>query len=113
MHEEKDELWLKWGRPATVDGQTLVLYPIRSLAWALGRSTYTIRRWEAQGIIPRATYRLSSSEPNLRRRRYSAAQIRGLVSIAEQHGWLDRARPTSTDGFTAAAVGVYQDALRV
>jgi hypothetical protein len=111
MYEEKDELWLKWGRPATVNGQTLVLYPIRSLAWALGRSTYTIRRWEAQGIIPRATYRLSNSEPNLRRRRYSAAQIRGLVQIADEQGWLDRSRASDSAAFTSAAVGVYKASL--
>ncbi len=60
MYDEQNETWLKWGRPARVNGQQLVLYPIRSLAWALGRSPYTIRRWEAQGILPRATYRLNN-----------------------------------------------------
>ncbi len=111
MYEEQNETWLKWGRPARVNGQQLVLYPIRSLAGALGRSPYTIRRWEAQGILPRATYRLSNSDPSLRRRRYSAAQIRGLVEVADRHGWLGRPRTTSCDRFTAAAIDVYQVAL--
>jgi len=111
LDEEQEETWQQWGRPASVNGQQLVLYPIRSLAWALGKSPYTIRRWEAQGILPRATYRLSNTNPDLRRRRYSAAQIRGIVDIADQHGWLGRPRSTSTDRFTAAAVDVYQNAL--
>ncbi len=111
MDEEQEATWQQWGRPASVNGQTLVLYPIRSLAWALGRSPYTIRRWEAQGVLPKATYRLNNSDPNLRRRRYSAVQIRGLVDIADQHGWLGRPRSPSTDRFTAAAVAVYEVAL--
>jgi len=108
---DQEEVWQKWGRPATVNESTLMLYPIRSLASALGRSPYTIRRWEAQGVLPRASYRLSNSDPNLRRRRYSAAQIRGLVEVADRHGWLSRPRSASTDRFTAAAVDVYQNAL--
>jgi len=111
MYEEREEIWQQWGRPATVNGSTLVLYPIRSLAWALGRSPHTIRRWEAQGILPKAIYRLSNSNPDLRRRRYTAAQIRGLVDIAAHHGWLSRPRSVVTDKFTSAAVGVYQAAL--
>jgi len=110
---DQEEVWQQWGRPTNVNGSAMLLYPIRSLAWALGKSAYTIRRWEAQGVLPRASYRLRSSNPNLRRRRYSAAQIRGLVALADQHGWLGRSRSASTDRFTAAAVAVYEVALEV
>ncbi len=63
----------------TVNGQKLELHYINSLAYALGRSTQTIRKWEIAGVIPNTCFK-----DKVGRRMYTQDQIDIVVEIAEK-----------------------------
>ena len=62
-----------------VNGETLELYPISTLAEALGRTSATVRKWEVAGIIPDCLFR-----GPMGRRLYTEEQIRVIVECAEK-----------------------------
>ena len=62
-------------RIAQVEGQPVELLTIEELARAVRRSPTTVRRWERQGLIPGAAYRLRTSSSKGRRRLYTQAQV--------------------------------------
>lgn len=62
-----------------INGEELDLYPISTLAEALGRSSATVRKWEVAGIIPDCLFR-----GPMGRRLYTEEQIRIIVECAEQ-----------------------------
>src|ERR1700759_2548461 len=53
-----------------VNGEDMEFFMIGQVAAALGRSAVTLRRWEAQGIIPRSGYTKPSADPRGKRRLY-------------------------------------------
>lgn len=61
-----------------IAGKDVALYPISTLAEALGRSSATIRKWEVAGIIPDCLFR-----GPMGRRLYTEEQIRIIVECAE------------------------------
>lgn len=71
------------------------LYSIGELAKALGREVVTVRKWETDGTIPLPIYVKNGSDgKHGRRRLYSAAQICGMVRIANEEGiHIDQMRP--------------------
>lgn len=60
-------------------GKPLELFLAGELAYQLGRTTQTIRRWEIAGILPKAIFK------DVRGRRlYTREQIDTIVRIAEE-----------------------------
>jgi hypothetical protein len=72
------------GKEYNINGKTLTLFPISALAKnlseALGdeRTTQTIRKWEVQGIIPPAIFRVGQ------KRLYAKEQIDIICKIAKE-----------------------------
>lgn len=72
------------GKEYNINGNKLTLYPISVLATklseALGdeRTTQTIRKWEVQGIIPPAIFRVGQ------KRLYAQEQIDCICRIAKE-----------------------------
>jgi hypothetical protein len=73
----------------TEDGPT-EFFTLGQLAKALGRQSVTIRKWEREGIIPKALYQVPgrNNSPHGRRRLYTRRQVEGMVRIAEEEGLL-------------------------
>lgn len=81
------------------------LFTVGQLAKALGRKAVTIRMWENQGWIPKATYRTPPpagqqipGKPTKGRRLYSVEQLKLLLEAATQFKIDDPAR-SDWDGF--------------
>lgn len=86
-----DDRQVDLGRPKTftVNGELKDFYTVGALALALNRQSGTIRKWEAEGIIPVATFILPSSDKRGQRRLYTEEQIMGLREIARAEGILE------------------------
>ena len=83
--EPEDELVTALGEPykyLRYKGVKTAFYSIGSLARALNREPVTIRKWEAAGVIPQPDFAAGKI------RLYTAQQIAGLRSIAEDEGIL-------------------------
>lgn len=72
-------LKLSKGKKFKINGVYIELFPISELANALGRTTQTVRKWEANGVIPKAIFRDKS-----KKRLYSREQIELIVKVAEE-----------------------------
>jgi MerR-like DNA binding protein len=77
----------------SVAGKPMEFVTIGDLAAALGRSAVTLRRWETQGILPRAKYRAPGAVRQKARRLYTVEQRDAIVRIAEEEGLLSSRRP--------------------
>jgi DNA-binding transcriptional MerR regulator len=71
------------GKTYNINGKDMTLYPIsvlaKSLSEAIGdeRTTQTVRKWEVQGIIPPAIFRVGQ------KRLYAREQIDAICKIAK------------------------------
>lgn len=63
----------------TINGEELALYPISTLAEALGRGSACVRKWEVSGILPDCLFR-----GPMGRRLYTEEQITAIVECAEK-----------------------------
>jgi hypothetical protein len=74
------------GKKFTISGVERELFSIGQVADVLNRSPVTLRKWEARGIIPRATFVKSGANKDVRGRRrlYSREQVEALVRIAQE-----------------------------
>lgn len=91
---------LSWDANPTfhyLQGAHREFFGIGHLAYALGRSTKTIYKWEQRGLFPRATFILNGASKNGQRRLYTRQQINGVLEIALDEGVL-----TGTRRFIAA-----------
>lgn len=90
---ESDKDGTEWDRSPrllTIPGKgEQEFFTIGALAEALGRRPPTLRAWEREGILPRASYRLPSPDPRGVRRLYSRAQVEGIVAIAYEEGLMN------------------------
>jgi hypothetical protein len=79
------------GRNFNVGGKIVEFFPIGVLADALNRKTVTIRKWETEGVIPKASFLKPSKNKDVRgqRRIYTKEQIMGLRRIAREEGVLE------------------------
>ena len=68
-------------REAVVCGQKVMVYPISYLARKLGRANVTLRLWERDGTIPKASIRLPNGW-----RYYLHAEVAAMVDIAQEEG---------------------------
>lgn len=73
-------------RIALLNGVETKFYTIGELARLLNRQSVTIRKWEAEGIIPKATFIAPSGDKRGKRRLYTEDQILGLIQIAKEEG---------------------------
>ena len=69
-------------KPYRINGTDMQMFTVGQLALAVNRKAVTIRSWEKQGIIPRATYRTPApsgpqlpGKPSKGRRLYSQVQV--------------------------------------
>ena len=69
-----------------VDGRDVEFYMIGQLAAALGRRPGTLRKWEAEGILPPSGYLKPSHDPRGIRRLYTKQQVLGIIQIAKDTG---------------------------
>ncbi len=65
-----------------LDGVDTECFTIGQLASALNRKSVTLRKWEAEGVLPEATYRTQARTVNGRYRLYTRQQVEIAVLIA-------------------------------
>jgi len=93
----------------SLDGVMTECFTIGQLAAALNRKSVTIRKWEADGVLPEAMYRTWAKTPNGRYRLYTRAQVEGLVLIAYEEGILVSTwKPIKNTSFTARAFTLWE-----
>lgn len=107
---EETKGWDANPRKYVFRGELTEFFTLGMLAKALNRKPGTLRKWEREGILPRATLVKKSADPRGTRRLYRREHIEGLVSIAKEVGIFDpRARRSVTDTeFTQKAVALFQ-----
>lgn len=86
---ESSYSWLSNPRKLFLNGKEVEFFTIGELASALNRKPVTIRKWEADGIIPKATYIAPSGDKRGKRRLYTKDQILGMIQIAWEEGLLE------------------------
>lgn len=107
----RDVLEGRKGEVIEVGGKEVELFTIGQLGFFLGRKPQTIRKWERNKIIPRATFVKPGSGGDVRgkRRLYSRAQVEALVEAARQTGILhDLHRQVSKTDFTARVYAAFR-----
>lgn len=79
-----------------VRGEPTDLFTIGSLARGLGRDVGSVRRLEADGVLPPTRFRTPGKTPAGQQRLYTRQQVLTAVAAAEQEGVLGR-RPRRWD----------------
>lgn len=94
----------------SIGGREVELFSIGQLATALNRKPATIRKWEQDGTIPKATFtKPGADHKHGRRRLYSRAQIEALVRIAQEEGILTHtSRQITKTQFKAKALHAFR-----
>jgi len=105
-----DDEWGAYRRIIRIGGMDREFFTIGALAKALGRQPGTIRKWEADELLPKATFRQSTEDPRGEHRLYTRAQIEGIVRIATEEGLMngDGKAVTSTD-FTRRVFELFRE----
>jgi hypothetical protein len=110
-----DELETALGEPykyLRYHGVRTAFYSIGSLARALNRSPVTIRKWEADGTIPKTNLHPPKGDKALggKVRLYTREQIAGLRDIAESCGILRETwRPIKDTNFRELARELFEE----
>lgn len=80
--------WDRSPRIYALGGVEREFFTVGNLAEALGRQSVTIRKWEREGVIPKAQFQVPgrNDDPRGRRRLYTRAQVEGIVRIAADEG---------------------------
>lgn len=95
-----------------IRGEDREFFTIGQLAYALGRKPVTLRKWEADRVIPRATFLAPNPKQDERakRRLYSRAQAEGIVRIAVEEGLHNGNRkPIGSTEFTARVFELFRE----
>lgn len=104
-----EEAWDFKPRTFTVGGKDVEFFTVGQLALALGRRPVTIRKWETEGIIPKALFSAPSEDPRGRRRLYTRAQVEGIVKIAHDEGvFVAHAKSIRSTNFTARVAALFK-----
>lgn len=111
-----DPDWDENPRVYTINGEDVEFFSVGQLARALGREPGTIRKWESQGVIPKATFQVPGrdGDPRGRRRLYSRKQVEGMVKIAEDEGLMDFGVPRksfSTTQFKPRVLELFRETV--
>lgn len=94
----------------TEDGDT-EFFTLGQLARALGRQPVTIRKWEREGVIPKAQFQVPgrNDDPRGRRRLYTRKQVEGIVKIAAEEGLFANTRkPFEETEFKARVLELFK-----
>lgn len=89
--EPEPEIEWPKGRILTISGYEVECFTTGQLALLLGeRKAVTIRKWEADGILPKSGYYVPGRDGDVRGRRryYTRTQVEGVLDIARQEGVL-------------------------
>jgi hypothetical protein len=103
------DLPLASGTVYLLNGRDVELFTIGQLAAVLNRSATTLRRWEADGTLPRSGYTKPSKDPRGRRRLYSRAQIEGIYAIAKDEGVLENGSTLKGTQFANRVLALFQE----
>lgn len=107
---EQTKTWDIKPRKYLYRGELTEFFTLGMLAQALNRKPGTIRKWEREYIIPKATLIKGSNDPRGVRRLYTRAQVEGLIQIAKEVGIFNPAAKKSVRDteFTQKAVELFQ-----
>lgn len=100
------------GKKFTVGNREVELFTISQLATALNRKAVTIRKWEQEGVIPKATYSKPGKDKDVRgrRRMYSREQVEAMIVIAQQEKILhDLHKRISTTQFKTKVLAAFKE----
>lgn len=100
------------GKTFTIRGVEVELFTIGQVADALNRTPVAIRKWEANRVIPKATFSKPgvNQDPRGRRRLYSRPQVEALVRIAQEEGILhDKYRSITKTQFKAKVLHAFRE----
>lgn len=103
--------WDAKPRKYVVGGTETEFFTVGQLATALGRQPVTIRKWEREGVIPKATFQApgKDGDPRGRRRLYSREQVEGMVRIAHEEGVLvSHQKPIKDTQFTPRVIALFE-----
>jgi hypothetical protein len=103
--------WDAKPRKYKVGGEETEFFTVGQLAQALGRQPVTIRKWEREGVIPKATYQSPGKDGDVRGRRrlYTREQVEGIVRIAVEEGVLvSHQKDLKDTDFTKRVVGLFE-----
>ena len=76
--------WASSPRTLVVDGISVIVFPVGALARALGRSSYTVRRWEQMGLLPSTAFADRRGPVERQRRYYTPSMISAAERIAAE-----------------------------
>lgn len=89
LYEDAGARWDAKPQVKKLGDRYVEFFGIGDLGKALRRDAVTIRKWEAKGIIPKATFVISGKTANGNRRLYTREQVEVMVRIAEEEGLFD------------------------
>lgn len=95
-----------------VKGREVDFFTVGQLALALNRKAVTMRKWEREGVIPKATFTAPNptGDPRARRRLYSRAQAEGMVRIAAEEKIVgESARGVSSTLFSERVIALFRE----
>lgn len=103
--------WDENPRRLKVNGVDVEFFTVGQLGQALGgRQSVTIRKWEREGVIPRAMFQAPSETPNGRRRLYTRDQVEGMIRIAREEGvYYSHQTPIKKTRFTERVVQLFKE----
>jgi hypothetical protein len=112
VYVPSEDGWDSHPRNYKLKGKDTDFFSLGDLAKALGRKPVTLRKWEAQGVIPKSTYQRPSEDPRGRRRLYTRPQIEGIVRIAREEGILkSHNKPIKNTAFTDKVVNLFKELI--
>jgi DNA-binding transcriptional MerR regulator len=76
--------WASSPRALMINGISVVVFPVGALARALGRSSYTVRRWEQMGLLPSTAFADRRGPVERQRRYYTLSMISAAERIAAE-----------------------------
>lgn len=109
-HDVEEDL-LGTGTLMLLGGAEVEFFTIGQLAAAIGRKPVTLRKWEADGVIPTSGYvkPSKSKDPRGRRRLYSRAQCEGILRIAYEEGIMAADKKASVQGFATKVRALFDE----
>lgn len=94
-----------------VKGVDREFFTVGALAEALGRRPGTLRKWEREGLLPRAPFRKPSDDPRGVRRLYSRDHVEAIVKIAYEEGLMGQNfnTPIEATAFTTRVKALFEE----
>jgi hypothetical protein len=91
-----------------INGELRILCTIGKVAEALGRTPWTVRRWQALDLLPATPFFLSPDIPRTRRRLFPVDFVKSLAVIADQGFVGERLDRQHWDRFHREVLAAYE-----